>query len=92
LLGWDGHESQWRGAAYASMAAGRAEVLDLIYRSGAPEQIAQALASWGIDYVYVGSSERNQYGMTPLSLESLAQVMDLVFEQDDVRIYRRRGQ
>jgi YYY domain-containing protein len=92
LLGWDGHESQWRGAAYSGMAAGRAEALDLIYRSGAPEQIAQALATWGIDYVYIGPTERSQYGMTSLSDERLAQVMDLVFEQDDVRIYRRRGQ
>jgi uncharacterized membrane protein len=91
LLGWDGHESQWRGAAYGSMAAGRAEALDLIYRSGEPEQIVQALATWGIDYVYVGPTERSQYGMTLLSDERLAQAMDLVFEQGDVRIYRRRG-
>jgi YYY domain-containing protein len=92
LLGWDGHESQWRGAAYGGMATGRAEALDLIYRSGGPEQIVEALARWGIDYVYIGPSERSQYGMTSLSDERLAQVMDLVFEQDNVRIYQRRGQ
>lgn len=91
LLGWDGHESQWRGQAYGKMAAGRAEALDIIYRSGAPQQIRETLEEWGIDYVYVGPTEREQYGLTPGAEARLAQVMDLVFEQGDVRIYRRRG-
>ncbi len=91
LLGWDGHESQWRGRAFGQMAAGRAEALELIYRSGSPEQIAQTLAAWQIDYVYVGSNERTTYEMTPFSEERLLQVMNLVFEQGDVRIYERRG-
>lgn len=91
LLGWDGHERQWRGDAYGAMAAGRGEALELIYRSGSPEQIAQTLATWQIDYVYVGSNERNRYGMTPFAEERLLRAMNLVFEQGDVRIYERRG-
>ncbi|MCB9161094.1 MAG: hypothetical protein H6644_14825 [Caldilineaceae bacterium] len=91
LLGWDGHESQWRGRAYGRMAAGRPEALDLIYRSGGPLQIQEALARWDIDYVYVGPTERAQYGLTPATEARIAQVMDLVFDQGDVRIYRRRG-
>jgi YYY domain-containing protein len=90
LLGWDGHESQWRGDAYAEMAQGRAEALDQIYRTGSAEQIQQALTRWGIDYVYVGPTEYAQYGMTPQVEARLAQVMDLVFEQGNVRIYQRR--
>ena len=91
LLGWDGHERQWRGDAYGAMAAGRGEALEMIYRSGSPEQIAQTLAAWQIDYVYVGSNERSKYEMTPFSEERLLQAMNLVFEQGDVRIYGRRG-
>jgi hypothetical protein len=33
------------------MAQGRGELLDLVYRSGTAEQIAQSLEAWGIDYV-----------------------------------------
>jgi uncharacterized membrane protein len=91
LLGWDGHQSQWRGKAYGMMAGGRAEALDLIYRSGSPEQIRQVVEQYGIDYVYVGRTEWSQYEMTPLAEERLARVMDLVFDQGDVRIYQRRG-
>jgi uncharacterized membrane protein len=91
LLGWDGHESQWRGTAYGQMAQGRVEALELIYRGGSPDQIAQTLDLWRIDYVYIGRTERDEYGLTPLAEERLAQVMDLVFAQDDVHIYQRRS-
>jgi YYY domain-containing protein len=91
LLGWNGHEGQWRGSAYGEMAHGREEALTLIYRSAPPAQISQLLAQWGIDYVYVGRVERAHYEMTPLSEERLAQVLDLVFAEGDVRIYGRRG-
>src|SRR5690606_8640518 len=43
LLGWEGHERQWRGLAYAEMAAGRPEALALVYRDGTADQIRAAL-------------------------------------------------
>ena len=91
LLGWDGHESQWRGEAYGEMAAGRPEAIDLIYRSGSPIQVDEALAAWGIDYVYLGPAERGQYGVSPAREEMLAQLMEVVFQAGDVRVYQRRG-
>lgn len=91
LLGWDGHESQWRGKRYGEMAQGRVEALELIYRSGSAEQVEQELARWGIDYVYYGPAERAEYQLPPGAERRLDQVLDLVFEQGDVRIYRRRS-
>ena len=88
LLGWDGHEAQWRGAAYSSMADGRVQALETIYRTGTPDQITQALSRWHIDYVYVGPTEREEYKMTPRDDERLQQAMDLVFQSGTVRIYR----
>jgi uncharacterized membrane protein len=45
----------------------------------------------GIDYVFVGPVEQDQYAISPTVEARLGQVMDLVFEQGNVRIYRRRG-
>lgn len=90
LLGWDGHESQWRGKAYGTMASGRAELLEKVYRTARADEIPVLLAEWGIDYVYVGPTERLQYDMTPRSEERIAEAMDLVFDGDGARIYRRR--
>jgi uncharacterized membrane protein len=91
LLGWDGHESQWRGEAYGEMARGRPETIELIYRSGSPLQVDEALAAWGIDYVYLGPAERAQYGVDPAREEMLGLLMDVVFQAGDVRVYQRRG-
>jgi uncharacterized membrane protein len=90
LLGWDGHESQWRGDAYGSMARGRPEAIEKIYRTAPPEEITAILDEWGIDYVFVGPSETDRYGITALRLEEIGAEMDTVFSQGQVRIFRRR--
>ena len=91
LLGWDGHESQWRGDAYPDMTQGRGETLDVVYRSGDPARIAGALEQWGIEYVVIGPAERSQYGLPPGDDGRIGLAADLVFDQGDVQIYRRRG-
>ena len=90
LLGWDGHETQWRGQEYADMAEGRAEALEAIYRGSTADRLQELIDRWGIDYIYVGPTERAQYGTTPAVEAQLRQAMDLVFESGDVRIYRAR--
>jgi uncharacterized membrane protein len=90
LLGWDGHEAQWRGRAYGEMASGRPEAIERIYRSAPAQEVPVLLEQWAIDYVYVGPTERSQYEVTPRVEERLALAMELVFESGDVRIYRRR--
>ncbi|MCB0047574.1 MAG: hypothetical protein KDD92_19290 [Caldilineaceae bacterium] len=91
LLGWAGHESQWRGEAYGQMAQGRGEALELIYRSGSTAEVRALLDQWAIDYVWVGPRERETYSLTPGLEERFAPVLELVFEAGDVQIYRRRG-
>jgi len=90
LLGWDGHESQWRGRAYGEMAAGRPEALQTIYGGSSGPELIDTLEQWDVDYVYVGPTEREQYGVNARSELALQSAMDLVFEEGDVRIYRRR--
>lgn len=90
LLGWEGHERQWRGEDYAQMAAGRRDAAERIYRFAAPNEIAQLLEAWGIDYVVVGPAERAAYAISPLEEKRLNAVMDLVLDQDGVRLYATR--
>ncbi|MXZ20505.1 MAG: hypothetical protein F4Y84_07855 [Caldilineaceae bacterium SB0665_bin_25] len=88
LLGWDGHEAQWRGRAYAQMADGRAEAIREIYQSPRSTTLQETLDHWKIDYVLVGPEERVQYGMTPAVESRIGQILELAFEQGDYRIYR----
>jgi uncharacterized membrane protein len=91
LLGWGGHEYQWRGAAFGEMSAGREEALARIYAPSTGEDLVAALAQWNVAYVYLGPEERARYEVTPEREELLAGAMDRVFENEGVRIYRRRG-
>jgi YYY domain-containing protein len=91
LLGWEGHELQWRGAAFTRQAEGRVSALREIYGKVGAEMLRQALERWRVDYVYVGPRERAQYGIDASGEGILARVMELAFQHGEVRIYRRRG-
>ncbi len=93
LLGWDGHESQWRGRAYGRMAAGRPEALQAIYGGASPAEALRLLEAFGASYLYVGPSERAQYGLSPAVERALYAQLELVYEDGAspdtmVRIYR----
>lgn len=87
VLGWVGHEMQWRGGDPAALAelGPRCLAVDAIYRSGDPARIRSLIDQYGIDYIYVGALERERYPAERLA--ALAQVGDPVFTQDEVVIY-----
>ena len=91
LLGWDGHEAQWRGQAYGAMAAGREEAISEVYLRPRPSTLRETFRHWGIDYVLVGPAERARFGITPVLEERLDQAMELAFERGSYRIYRAGG-
>lgn len=90
VLGWVGHEMQWRGGDPAALAelGPRCLAVDAIYRSGDPARIRSLIEQYGIDYIYVGALERERYPAERLA--ALAQVGEAVFAQDEVVIYRVR--
>jgi YYY domain-containing protein len=87
LLGWGGHELQWRGN-YDE--AGRREPdIEAIYTSADRQRTAELLDQYGIDYVYVGRLERDKYHLNPSQLRKLEQMLVPVFQQGSVTIYAR---
>ena len=88
LLGWDGHELQWRGNTVEQDK--RRPVIERIYGSATGSELQTLLNQWRIDYVLVGPLERQTYGVSPQSEARLAQIMQLVYDSADVRIYRNR--
>jgi uncharacterized membrane protein len=90
LIGWEGHERQWRGnEAYGEMAAGRTEALEEIYRYGMPDDVLAILDQYSVDYVVVGPNERNKYALSSLEIARLDAMLERVFEERDVLIYAR---
>ncbi|HEX7588703.1 MAG TPA: DUF2298 domain-containing protein, partial [Anaerolineae bacterium] len=92
-LGWFGHESQWRGntrlfkdeAANIDRAADIARTYQTVDRA----ETLTLLAKYDISFVVVGQEERGKYGLSKPQIDKFGQVLTLVFDKDDVRIYAR---
>ena len=86
VLGWGGHELQWRGNYDEP---GRREPdINAIYSSTDVQHILTLFEKYGITYVYVGSLERGKYN--PAALAKFDRFMDVAFQQGNVTIYQRR--
>jgi YYY domain-containing protein len=92
VLGWVGHESQWRGGDPAARAEfePRCAAVDTIYASLDVAAARDLLAEYGVRYVYVGGLERSLYA--PESLSKFDGLGERVFDQDEVTIYRIVGE
>ncbi len=85
VLGWKGHEHQWRGTT--AIFAGREEAVAQIYQSDDPETVRQLLADYNIRYVYLGHRERAKYGIR--QLPNRGGLLKTAFAQNGVIIYER---
>jgi uncharacterized membrane protein len=81
VLGWPGHESQWRGG-YGEQGSRQADVQTL-YAVTEWETAKEILDRYAIRYVYVGSLER----MEPLQEAKFSRFLHLAFQQGEVKIY-----
>ncbi len=92
VMGWPGHEDQWRGgdSAVRALIEPRKADVTTIYTTTDVEQARALLAKYKVNYVYVGQLERNTF--PPEGLAKFAQLDEPVFQQGDVTIYRVAGQ
>ncbi len=83
LLGWKGHEIQWRGSH--ETFAGREEAIAAIYSGRDPQEARRLLERYGVRYVYLGSRERQTYGVS--DLPQYGDFLKTAFHQYDVIVY-----
>lgn len=90
LLGWVGHQRQWRGGDPEASAElePRCAAVDTIYLTGDEGEAERLLRAYGVDFVYVGELERRLY--PPESLAKFERLGEAGFRQDEVMIYRLR--
>ncbi|GAB4428487.1 MAG: DUF2298 domain-containing protein [Anaerolineae bacterium] len=85
LLGWGGHQSQWRGNY--DEPARREPDIEQLFTTLDYRQAQALLDKYGITYVVIGGLERERY--SPRGLQKFADFMTPVFQQDDVVIFER---
>lgn len=86
LLGWGGHQHQWRGT-YEEPAR-REPDIQTIFTTTDPDQALTLIERYGIKYIYVGPLEVSRYPSAGLA--KFSQIADVVYNAGGVIIYRVR--
>ncbi|MEE9217375.1 MAG: DUF2298 domain-containing protein [Anaerolineales bacterium] len=85
VLGWGGHEVQWRGNAEPQ--GSRQGDIQRLYETTSWEEAAALLDKYEIDYVYIGPLEVSTY--VRLNEGKFEAFMDKIYDNGAVRIYSR---
>jgi YYY domain-containing protein len=83
LIGWVGHELQWRGERPEYGA--RQQAVDAIYRASTREEIARIAERFRVRYVFFGDLERAKYG--PEAQARLDRLLTAVYSRGGTTIY-----
>jgi len=81
LLGWPGHESQWRGG-YEEQGSRQAD-LETLYATADWTLAESIITRYNIRYIFVGNLERGE----PLQEEKFQNHLRVAFQQGNVTIY-----
>ena len=83
VLGWKGHELQWRGSS--EPMNGREEDVARVYQSTNFAEVQEILERYDVRYVYLGPREREVYGTEDLG--ELDGLLQPVWEGENVVVY-----
>ena len=87
VLGWPGHEDQWRGGHTEAreQIGTREQDVRTIYSSGDEALVRDLIAKYKIRYIYVGPTERTVYGDAGIGLfDTIGKV---AFQAGEITIY-----
>jgi uncharacterized membrane protein len=95
VLGWEGHEEQWRGGPEKRIRGGvdaedtvrrRYHDGDVLYISASVDETRRLLQRYGVGYVYIGATERTKYPDAPFGKWSA--LGERVYADGPVEIYK----
>ncbi|NOZ51161.1 MAG: hypothetical protein GXP37_14125 [Chloroflexi bacterium] len=89
LLGWGGHELQWRGTY--DIPGQREPEIETLYRNQDRTAVRLIVAKYGIDYLIVGPREIDKYKIPPNRLSAFEPTWEPVFIDGSTTVYRWRG-
>jgi uncharacterized membrane protein len=86
VLGWPGHESQWRGGARE--IGSRQQDIELLYKTNSWSEAERVIKQYNIRYIYIGGLERSTYRVSEVKFQNN---LKNVFQKGDVTIYEDSG-
>ncbi len=83
MLGWPGHEGQWRGGWY-DIISSREKDIETLYRTTDWLEAENVIEKYHIRYVIVSSYELSTYRPSPVKFDNFLKV---AYQNDSVTIY-----
>jgi len=88
ILGWGGHEYQWRGNT--PEPAIREPAVNKIYSQPDLLSVVDLLNQYNVEYIYVGGLEQQLYGLA--GLDKFAENLETAYSNNGITIYRWQPQ
>jgi uncharacterized membrane protein len=82
VLGWPGHEVQWRGGA--EEIGSRESDISILYSTDLWDEAQKVIDQYEIDYIYVGPLERSTYVIVE---DKFSSHLSTIYENSEIRIY-----
>lgn len=89
LLGWAGHQYQWRGSDALEPGLRDPVVRDIYTAPGWENSNAGLLLDeYGVEYIFVGPLEQNSYGPDTGNFEKFHERLEIAYQNGAVTIYK----
>src|SRR5206468_2310491 len=85
VMGWIGHEGQWRGAD--PQIQQRQKDVETIYTTSDSEEARRLLRQYEVRYVLVGGLEQSRYTKNPSDLRKFGRFMRTAYHTGNTTIY-----
>lgn len=86
VMGWENHQRQWRGVTYDDVAGTRKSDVDMLYNTYFWDEALPIINKYGIDYIMMGQTERNQYDSS--GEDKFIDRLEVACESGRSRVYR----
>jgi DNA-binding beta-propeller fold protein YncE len=97
VIGWDHHMRERSPSDQSASSRHHAEIeqrkrdVQTMYRRRDKNAVLNLLDRWSVDYIYVGTRERKEYGRDSQKFEGYGDNLDVVFHTRGGTLYRMRN-
>ncbi|MEO1664702.1 MAG: DUF2298 domain-containing protein [Chloroflexota bacterium] len=92
ILGWEGHQRQWRGSTYNMVAGTRRDDVERLYNDTFWDSVTPIVERYDIDYIFYGTTERFGTGevdpFNPAGEDKFIENLEVVCQHGESLFYR----